>query len=364
MKHALLAFTFLSFTGALHAETYSVETVAGTGKAANNGDAGLATKMNVGQPFGVEIGPDDALYITEVENHRVRRLDLKSQQLTTVAGSGKKGYSGDGGLAVKAELNEPYEVRFDKAGNMFFVEMKNHLIRRVDRQTGKISTIAGTGKAGYAGDGGPATKAEFSSPHSIAFDEAGNLYVADIGNHRIREIDMKTGTIDTIVGTGEKKNPTSGSFALSQPIHGPRALAIAGNTMWVVLREGNSVWKLDLGSGIITHVAGTGKKGHTGDGGDPLQATFNGPKGCALDAKGRLAIVDTENQAIRLYDPSTNVLSTIAGVGPAGNGYAGDDGPALQAHFARPHGNCTAPNGDIYIGDTNNHRVRRLRPTD
>jgi sugar lactone lactonase YvrE len=362
MKHTLLFLALLLISFALHGETFTVETVAGTGKAANNGDAGLATKMNVGQPFGVEIGPDGALYITEVENHRVRRLDLKSQQITTVAGSGTKGYSGDGGPATKAELNEPYEVRFDEAGNMYFVEMRNHLIRRVDRQTGKISTIAGTGKAGYAGDGGPATKAQFSSPHSIAFDEAGNLYVADIGNHRVRKIDMKTGVIDTIVGTGEKKNPTSGSIALGQPIYGPRALAIGDTTMWIVLREGNSVWRLDLISGIVKHVAGTGKKGYSGPDGEPLSATFDGPKGCALDAAGRLCIVDTENQVIRVLDDAGRSLKTIAGKGPKGRGFAGDDGPALGAEFDRPHGIGFAPNGDLYIGDTNNHRVRRLRP--
>ncbi|MBL7037629.1 MAG: hypothetical protein ISR77_03315, partial [Pirellulaceae bacterium] len=163
----------------------TIDTVAGTGQPDNNGGAGVATQVNIGAPFGAEIGPDGALYVTEVGNHRVLRVDLTTGQLTAVAGCGRQGYSGDGGPAMKAELNEPYEVRFDKDGNMYFVEMRNHIIRKVDAKTRIISTIAGIGKPGYGGDGGPATKAMFKNPHSIALDGRGGLYVADIGNHRI-----------------------------------------------------------------------------------------------------------------------------------------------------------------------------------
>src|SRR5690349_16182895 len=181
-----------------------IDTVAGTGQPSNNGDDGPALKTNVGEPFGVEVGPDGALYITEVSNHRVRRLDHKTGQLTTVAGNGQKGYSGDGGPATDASLNEPYEVRFDGQGNMYFVEMQNHLIRKVDAQ-GRISTVAGTGKPGYGGDGGSALAAQFRNPHSLALDGRGGLYVADIGNHRIRRIDLAKGTIESIAGNGEKE---------------------------------------------------------------------------------------------------------------------------------------------------------------
>jgi streptogramin lyase len=146
------------------ADAGEITTVAGTGLPEDGGASGPAMKTNIGEPFGVEIGPDGALYITEVRNHRVRRLDLKSGELTTVAGNGKKGYSGDGGPATNAELNEPYEVRFDKAGNMYFVEMQNHIVRVVDAKTGVIRTLAGTGAAGFAGDGGRALQAEFRQP--------------------------------------------------------------------------------------------------------------------------------------------------------------------------------------------------------
>ena len=211
------------------------DTVCGTGQPENNGDAGTGTDMNVGDPFGVEIGPDGALYVTEVRHHRVRRLDLQSGQLTTVVGCGRKGYSGDGGPATQAELNEPYEVRFDQQGNMYFVEMQNHVIRKVAAKTGVISTIAGTGQAGYGGDGGPAVAAMFNRPHSIALDGRGNLYVADIGNHRIRRIDLQTGIVDTIAGDGGKRLPRSGQSARGSSVLGPRALMVDGTTLWVAL---------------------------------------------------------------------------------------------------------------------------------
>jgi DNA-binding beta-propeller fold protein YncE len=336
-------------------------TVAGTGKPENNGDAGVGIKINVGDPFGVEVGPDGALYITEVRNHRVLRLDLDTGRLATLAGTGKKGYTGDGGPATKATLNEPYEVRFDRAGNMLFVEMQNHLIRRVDAKTGEISTVAGTGVAGYGGDNGPATKAQFRQPHSIALDADDNIYVADIGNHRIRKIDAKTGIITSIAGTGEKMLPVAGKKALGSPILGPRALIIADGTLWIALREGHSIWKMSLAEGVWEHVAGTGKKGFTGDGGPAAEATFDGPKGIALGSDKNLYIVDTENHAIRMLDTATGKIGTIAGRGPTFKGGSGDGGPATAALLDRPHGICVGPDGAVYIGDTLNHRVRRVK---
>src|SRR5690606_17707730 len=142
--------------------------------------------------------------------HVVRRIDLKTGTISTVAGNGRKGYSGDGGPATEASLNEPYELRFDSQGNMLFVEMQNHLVRRVDARTGLISTVAGTGRKGFAGDGGPATKAEFSVPHSIALDGEDRLYICDIGNHRVRRVDPKTGIVTTLTGTGERKPTPDG----------------------------------------------------------------------------------------------------------------------------------------------------------
>lgn len=340
---------------------YRIDTIAGNGQAGDlPAGGGQASAVPVDQPFGVEHGPDGALYVTSIGQHRVLRLDHSSGKLTSVAGNGTKGYAGDDGPATQATLNEPYEVRFDRSGNMYFVEMMNHLIRRVDAQTGHISTIAGAPTAGLAGDGGPARAARFKQPHSIALDDRGFLYVADIGNHRIRRIDLNTGQIDSVAGTGEKALPTSGAQAKGQPILGPRALSIAGRTLWIALREGNSVWRLDLDNGLIHHVAGTGKSGYSGDG--PVSsATFNGPKGIAAAPDGSILVVDSENQVIRRIDPKNAQVVTIAGLGPQARGFAGDGGAsALGAKFDRPHGIGVSPDGSISIGDTNNHRVRRI----
>lgn len=342
---------------------WTIETVAGSGQPGDlTMPAGPALKLPVDQPFGVETGPDGALYVTSIGQHRVLRIDSKSGELTCVAGSGRAGFEGDGGPATEALLNEPYEVRFDATGHyMYFVEMKNHLVRRVDLHTGVISTVAGSTQEGYAGDDGSAKDARFSQPHSIALDDRGNLYVADIGNHRIRCIDLANGTIRSIAGNGEKKLPQDGQPAAGRPILGPRALHVVGRTLWIALREGNSIWRLDLDSGVIRHVAGTGKSGYSGNGGPPLAATFNGPKGIAATSEGIVYIVDAENQVIRRLDTNRQQISTIAGQGPKARGFAVEQGLASEAQLDRPHGIGLAPDGSLYLGDTNNHRVRLLR---
>jgi sugar lactone lactonase YvrE len=339
-------FFILSCCGLAVAQNVSVDSVAGTGYPDNNGDTGPATRTNVGDPFGVEIGPDGALYICEVRNHRIRRLDLKTGQISTFAGSGRRGYSGDGGPAIEAELNEPYEVRFDRDGNMLFVEMKNHIIRRVDGQTKIITTLAGAGRPGFAGDGGPAFKARFNQPHSLALDKTGAVYVADIGNHRIRRIDPRTGIVETIAGNSQRTPPKDGQPARANAILGPRALFVAGDTLWIALREGHSIWRMDLTDGRLHHVAGTGQGGHTGDGGPATTAKFNGPKGIAVAPDGTVWVADTENDAIRRIDAGTGRITIVA---------------ADRLTLNRPHGICLAPNGTLFIGDTLNHRVWRVR---
>ena len=338
-----------------------ISTVAGTGHAGNNGDQGPATSVHVVQPFGVEIGPDGMLYITEVGNHRIVRVDRETNRLQTVVGTGKAGYAGDGGSPRQAMLNEPYEVRFAKNGDMYFVEMKNHIVRKVDAKTRTISTVAGSGEPGYSGDGGPATSAKLSRPHSIALDDRGGLYIADIGNHRIRRVDLKTGVITTAAGDGQKILPRNGQRAQGNPIRGPRALYFHQGTLWIALREGHSVWKLDLDDGRLIHIAGTGESGFSGDQGPPLLATFNGPKGIAVGPEGRVYVVDTENQAIRMIDSKRQEITTVAGFGPKGLGNGGDGGLAVRAQLGRPHGICVDSDGVVYIGDTLNHRVRAFK---
>ena len=336
----------------------TIRTIAGTGAAGFSGDSGPATAAAINNPYGLTIGPDGALYFCEIGNHRIRRLDLKTGVISTFAGSGKKGYSGDGGPAPEASLNEPYEVRFDRAGNLFFVEMQNHIVRRVDAKTHGISTVAGIGTPGFRGDGGPATKAAFKQPHSMAFDHQGRLLVCDIGNHRIRRIDLKTGIVTTWAGNGERGKIADGTAAKDASLNGPRAIAVARNgDIYLALREGNSVYRIDAKSDKLFHFAGTGETGNSGDGGPALDARLAGPKGIALSLDGGLYLADTENHTIRRIDLKTSIITTVAGTGKRGDGPETDP---LKCAMARPHGVFVAPDGRIYIGDSEAHRVRLL----
>ena len=263
----------------------NIETIAGTGSAEDGGDGGPALATNVGRPFKMQIGPDGELYFVEYGTHRVRRLNLASGKLTNVAGTGKSGYTGDGGLAVQGTMNEPHELAFDRAGNLYVTDMRNQVIRKIEAKSGTISTFAGTGKAGFSGDGGLALKAQFNGPHSLCVDESGGkslLYVADVGNNRIRRIDLKSGNIDTVAGNGESKLPTDGSLAIDSPIHGPRAIDIGQGSLWIVLREGNSVWQMNMADGRLHYVAGTGKTGFAVSEGAAKDAQFASPKGIAV----------------------------------------------------------------------------------
>lgn len=335
-----------------------VLTVAGVGQNAYSGDGGPATAAAVGNPFGVVVGPDRALYVCEVSNHVIRRLDLKTGVLTTVAGSGKKGYSGDGGLATKALLNEPYEIRFAANGDLYFVEMINAVIRKVDAKSGIISTVAGTGEIGFSGDGGPAILAKMNRPHSLVFDGEGNLYVCDIGNHRIRIISTESGMISTFAGTGAKEITPAGAPLVGTPLNGPRALDYDGHAgLILALREGNALYRIDLKTKTYEHLAGTGKKGYSSSA-PALKAELSGPKGVAIDHHGDIYFADTESHTIRVYRAQSKVVETVVGDGKLGDGPEQDP---LKCRLARPHGVCVDSAGNVYIGDSENHRVRLLK---
>ncbi len=335
-----------------------IRTVAGTGQAGFSGDGGVGVEARVANPYGIVVGPDKALYICEVDNHRVRRLDLETQRISTVAGNGTRGYSGDGGPALEASLNEPYEVRFDAAGNMYFVEMRNHIVRRVEAGTKTISTIAGTGEPGYSGDGGPAAQAQLRQPHSIALDGRGSLYIADIGNHRVRRVDLKTRRIETFAGTGEAQATPDGAPIQGTPLNGPRAMAFdSEGDMILALREGNALYRLDMKAGTIHHLAGTGEQGYAGDGGPAKQALLAGPKGIAIAPDGAIFLADTESHTIRRIDRETGLITTTVGDGAR---HDGPDGNPAKCGLARPHGVFVDRAGRVYIGDSENHRVRML----
>ena len=335
----------------------NIVTIAGTGIAGYSGDNGPATAARLSNPFGLALGPDGALYFCEIDNHCIRRLDLATQTLSTFVGTGAMGYTGDAGPAREATLNQPYEICFDAGGHLFIVEMENHLIRRRDAITGLISTIAGVGAPGFSGDAGPAIEAHLHRPHSIALDGRGSLYVADIGNHRIRRVDLASGLIETFAGTGEQAATAHGAPVPGTALNGPRALAFdAAGDMIVALREGNAVYRIAMASATYQHVAGNGHKGTAGDGGPAITAELSGPKGVAVAPDGAIVIADTESHTIRRINPS----GTITRVAGDGQPHDGPDGDPLSCGLGRPHGVGVGEAGAIYIGDSENHRVRLL----
>ncbi len=354
----------LCLPSAVHAQAAKasngqITNFAGTGEKGFSGDGGPATQAQLNNPFGVVRGPDGAIYFCDTSNHRIRKVGADGN-ISTVAGSGRPGYSGDGGPALQAGLNEPYEVRFDQGGNLFFVEMKNNIVRRVAARTRIISTVAGNGREGFSGDGGPATNATFNQPHSLQFSPNGDLYICDLGNHRIRKVNLKTGIITTFAGNGEHAPTPDGARIEGTPLNGPRAIDFdrAGN-LWLALREGNQVYKLDLMTGTIHHVAGTGKKGFTGNGGPAKEATLSGPKGIGVAPDGNIYLADTESHSIRMINLKTGTLELIAGTGELGDG---PDGDPLKCRMTRPHGIFVDKDGSIFIGDTETHRMRVIRP--
>jgi streptogramin lyase len=358
MRSLLAPFVVHVVTAVCSAGTIS--TFAGNGVKGFAGDGRPASAAQLADPNGIARGPDGALYICDTMNHRIRKVD-RNGKITTIAGTGEKGYSGDGGPALAAKLNEPYEVRFDPAGNVCWVERLSHVIRRLEVKTGIITTLAGNGTAGYSGDGGPAADAQLSEPHSLSFDRTGNLYIADVRNHRVRQVARQTGVITTLVGNGRREpTPDGATLGAATPVSGPRALDFGPDgTLWLALREGNAVYRLDLAGGTIHHVAGTGQKGFTGDDGPAKAATLNGPKGVAVGPDGKVYVVDTENHVIRVIDPKAGTIALAAGSGRRGDGPEGDP---LGCALNRPHGVFVDADGAFYIGDTETHRIRVVRP--
>ncbi len=336
----------------------TVSTFAGTGVKGFSGDGGPADRAQLNNVYGIGRGPDGALYLCDMDNHRIRRV-APDGTITTYAGSDQKGHAGDGGPATRATLDMPYEVAWDRDGNLYFVELGNHCVRKVDTKSGVISTVVGTGKPGFSGDGGQAVAATMRQPHSLAFDAQGDLFVCDIGNHRVRQIEMQTGLIRTWSGTGEAKTAPDGSPISGSALHGPRAIAFSSDgTAWLALREGNAVLQLDPRAGTLKRAAGTGKSGFTGNGGPAREAKLSGPKGVSLDAAGNVYLADTESHTIRYIDMQRGTVELLVGDGKRGDG---PDGNPLDCQLARPHGVFVDRDGTVFIGDSENHRVRIWR---
>jgi sugar lactone lactonase YvrE len=345
---ALLALTISSRSAAAGR---SVSTLVGTGIAGYS-------EQQVNDPYGIVTGPDGAIYFCDLGNQRIRKIDPATRHLSTIAGNGTRGYAGDGGAATGASLNMPHENDFDANGHLYIAERDSHVIRKVAAKSGAISTFAGTGTAGFSGDGGPASAAQLRQPHSIAIDPTKKfLLICDIGNHRIRRVELSTGVIDTFGGTGERQPTPEGAPLKGTPLNGPRTMVFdAAGNLYLALREGNAIYSIDRSSMTLAHVAGTGQSGYTGDGGQARMATLAGPKGLAW-SRDVLYVADTENHVIREIELKTGIIRTALGTGRRGDGPEPDPG---QCSLARPHGLMVDGRGRLYVTDSEAHRIRML----
>ena len=353
---ALLAMALAAFAVPLSGAT--VEVILGRGAP---GAAGLVVLRN---PFGVIRDAEGSVWWCEYDGQVIRRLD-RNGTVRPVAGTGVAGYTGDGGPATEARLDQPHEIRFDREGHLYFTDMRNHAVRRVDRNSGRITTVAGTGKPGYSGDGEFATDACLRQPHSLQFDFVGNLYIGDTGNHVLRRIDRATGRITTLAGTGKPgRTPDSGPLE-GAPLNGPRAIEFdAAGQLWLATREGNQLFRIDPKQRRMERKAGTGEKGPDGDDGPALEARLTGPKGVAVESGsgGRVRaviLVDTESHTLRRVDLGSGRIERVLGTGQRGDTF---DPDPLKCPLARPHGVWAESDGGWLVGDSENHRILRVRP--
>src|SRR6267143_711547 len=298
---------------ALPALSQTINTVAGGGA----GDGGAATSASLNFPSGVALDASGNLYIADQYNHRIRKVAAATGIITTVAGNGSPTFAGDGGAATSASLWSPTGVALDASGNLYIADYNNHRIRKVAAATGIITTVAGNGGASFAGDGGAATSASLNYPFGVALDASGNLYIADQSNYRIREVAAATGIITTEAGNGSPGFAGDGGAATSASLSFPRSVALdAGGNLYIADYFNQRIRKVDAASGIITTVAGNGGIGaFAGDGGTATSASLNRPSGVALDASGNLSIADSFKQRIRKVDAASGIITTVAGDG-------------------------------------------------
>jgi sugar lactone lactonase YvrE len=310
------------------------------------------------EPFAAALDATGNMFICE-ESGRILKLDAKGV-LKVIAGDGGKGYSGDGGPAAKAQLHFPHNLIVAPNGDLLIADTLNNCVRKIDAKSGVITTIAGTGEKGFAGDGGPAAKAKFNGTFSIALDRAGKqLYICDLGNRRIRAMNMKTGIVKTVAGNGQRGVPTDGADATASPLADPRAVCVDSKGNIYILERGGHALRVVDRAGKIRTVAGTGKKGFSGDGDDALQADLNGPKHLYPDLQDNILIADAENNVVRKYIPATGKIVRVAGTDRRGIALTADP---LKTELARPHGVYVHTNGATYIVDSYNDRILKIAP--
>ena len=354
MKKYTAFLSFLFFASFVHAQ--NINTVAGTGTAGYSGDNGPATNAKINMPIGCFVDATGNIYIADQQNSCIRKVTT-SGIITTVAGTGVGGYSGDNGPATSALLNTPGAVFADGVGNVFFADGHNNRIRKINT-SGIITTIAGNGIPGYSGDGGAATVAEINTPIGIAVDASGNFYIGDQQNHRIRKV-TSSGIISTVAGTGSSGYSGDGGAATLSQISYPNYVFLDGSGNLLITDNGNHCIRKINASGIISTIVGTGTLGFSGDGGPATAAQLTYPGGVTMNPRGDLYIADAYNNRVRKVNTS-GIISTIAGTGTAG--YSGDGGPATTA-LLHTCVDLSYYAGSIYIADYNNNRIRVVGET-
>lgn len=352
------------------ARSQRISTIAGNGDQEFVGNAKLATDTSLGTVDGVAVDSKGNIFFADRVTQRIRRADAVSRIITTIAGDGTLGFGGSTNLAVDSAVSDPSGIAVDAAGNVYFADRDNQRIRRIDVGTGGITTVAGSGKTGFSGDNGQAANADIDLRGSlnrlqIAFDAAGNLYFTDSGNNRIRRVDNVSKNITTVAGNGQEGFSGDGGPAVSAAFREPAGLAIdGGGNIFIADALNHRVRRVDAASKVITTWAGSGPAGAgQGDfGGDNELATaarLSVPLGLAFDAAGNLFIADAGNSRIRRVNGTTLIITTVAGTGT--NGFSGDGGLAVEARFNVPSGVAVDASGNLYVADTPNRRIRIVR---
>jgi Ca2+-binding RTX toxin-like protein len=344
----------VNFTGS---SSGTITTYAGTGTQGSAGDGGPATAAQLAAPGGLVLDAAGDLFIADTANNRVQEVIRSTGAIITVAGNGTAGYAGDGGKATAAELDDPTAVAVDSAGDLFIADLGNDVIREVVAATGAIITYAGNGAAGSGGDGGPAKKAQFNGIAALALDASGDLFIADSGNNRIREVVHSTGNIQTVAGTGTRGDGGDGGAATAALLNGPTGLAVDAAGDLFISDTGNNRVR-EVTGGTIRTVAGTGTAGFGGDGASATLATLDGPSAIAVDALGDLLIADTLNNRIREVLAGSGTIITLAGHGSPNS--SGDGGPAAAAEIDVPDGLAVWGRGYLFVSEAKGNRVREL----
>ena len=361
---SIIAFTtlfLLALSGSeLQAQAGYISTVAGNGIAGFSGDGGLATLAEVNVATAVAIDDSGNIYMNDYLNNRVRKVFASNSKIVTIAGNGVAGSSGDGGPSTSAELNLPTGVAVDKRYNLYIADDGNNRIRKIDLHTGIITTAAGNGVASFSGDGGAATAAELYGSYGIGVDTSGNFYICDYVNERVRKVTVSNGIINTIAGTGTAGYNGDNIPATSAELNDPNAVSIddMGN-VYIAEVVSNRIRKVDYSTGIITTVAGNGTAGFFGDTGPATAAEINNPYGVTVDPAGSTIFIgDAYNYRIRQVTLLSGIITTMAGTGAPG--YNGDGIPATSAELNNPWNMTLDAAGNLYFGDNSNFRVRKI----